>query len=56
MIRPLTRQDYAAVIRIVNESWRAVYAGYVDPALQDNDVCRARGVRFIKTIAEEGKR
>lgn len=56
MIRPLEERDYTAAIRIVNKSWRAVYAGYVDPALQDNDVCRARGIRFIKTIAEEGKR
>lgn len=46
MIRPLTRRDYAAAIRIVNESWKAVYAGYVNPALLTDAGCRERAERL----------
>ena len=46
MIRPLEERDYTAAIRIVNESWRAVYTGYVNPALLDDAGCRARGERL----------
>lgn len=33
MIRPLEERDYGAVIDIVNNCWRTVYAGIVNPDL-----------------------
>ncbi len=42
MIRPLTERDFAAATAIVNDGWRATYAGYVSPALLDDKGCRER--------------
>ena len=42
MIRSLNEADYDAVINIVNENWRTVYLGYVNPFLLSDDGCRKR--------------
>lgn len=42
MIRPLEERDYNAVIEIVNENWKTVYSGYVNPALLSDAGCRER--------------
>ena len=42
MIRPLRERDFEAVTAIVNDGWRATYAGYVAPALLEDTGCRER--------------
>ncbi|MCI8653090.1 MAG: GNAT family N-acetyltransferase [Angelakisella sp.] len=42
MIRPLREGDFEAVTAIVNDGWRATYAGYVAPALLEDTGCRER--------------
>lgn len=42
MIRALNETDYDAAINIVNENWRTVYSGYVNPFLLSDDGCRKR--------------
>lgn len=51
MIRPLEQKDYIAVIRIVNESWKTVYAGYVAPALLTEAGCRERAERLERDFS-----
>ena len=46
MIRPLTEKDFEAAAAIVNDGWRATYAGYVSPALLDDRGCRERAARL----------
>lgn len=48
MIRALNKADYEAVINIVNENWRTVYSGYVDPSLLSDDGCRKRAFELKK--------
>lgn len=42
MIRPLEKQDYKAVIDIVNHNWKTVYNGYINPYLIDEAGCIER--------------
>lgn len=42
MIRPLQEKDFDAVCKIVNDNWRSVYRGYVNPALLTAAGCAAR--------------
>jgi GNAT superfamily N-acetyltransferase len=52
MIRPLTERDFDDAIHIVNQNWRTVYAGYVDPALLDEAGCDARGQQLQQDFRE----
>ena len=42
MIRPLEAKDIEIVCDIVNENWKNVYAGYVNPILLNADGCAER--------------
>lgn len=42
MIRELEKSDCGAIFVIVNENWRTVYSGYVDPALLSHEGCMRR--------------
>lgn len=48
MIRPLGEKDFDTVCGIVNENWKNVYSGYVNPLLLNSDGCAAR-TRRLKT-------
>ena len=48
MIRPLEEKDMDTVCGIVNENWKHVYSGYVNPLLLNSDGCAAR-TRRLKT-------
>lgn len=42
MIRPLEEKDIEIVCGIVNENWKKVYAGYINPLLLNDDGCAKR--------------
>lgn len=42
MIRPLEEKDIEIVCDIVNENWKNVYAGYINPLLLNDDGCSKR--------------
>lgn len=42
MIRPLEEMDVEIVCDIVNENWKNIYAGYVNPLLLNADGCAER--------------
>lgn len=42
MIRPLEEKDIEIVCGIVNENWKNVYAGYINPLLLNDDGCAER--------------
>ncbi len=42
MIRPLEEKDIEIVCGIVNENWKNIYAGYVNPLLLDENGCAER--------------
>lgn len=46
MIRPLKERDIDVVIGIVNENWKTVYAGYINPELLNNAGCRKREIEL----------
>ncbi|WP_125142338.1 GNAT family N-acetyltransferase [Clostridium transplantifaecale] len=48
LIRTLTSEDYDAVCKIVNDNWREVYAGYVNPELLNDFGCRQREINIKK--------
>lgn len=48
MIRPLEEKDIEIVCSIVNENWKNVYAGYVNPLLLSSDGCAER-IRRLKS-------
>ena len=48
MIRPLETNDYESAINIVNENWKSVYAGYVNPELLDDIGCQNRSIELQK--------
>ncbi len=48
MIRPLEEKDIDTVCGIVNENWKNVYSGYVNPLLLNSDGCAERA-RRLKT-------
>ena len=65
MIRALNKADHNSAINIVNENWRSVYSGYVNPALLSDDGCRKRALdmkndftsqRFEEYVWEENGR
>lgn len=47
MIRPLEEKDIEMVCSIVNENWKNVYAGYINPLLLNEDGCAER-IRHLK--------
>ena len=47
MIRPLEEKDIEMVCSIVNENWKNVYAGYVNPLLLNEAGCAER-IRHLK--------
>lgn len=53
MIRPLAERDYDAVIRIVNQNWKNVYAGYVNPELLSDTGCEERGRRLKEDFNQQ---
>ena len=48
MIRPLEEKDIEIVCSIVNENWKNIYAGYVNPLLLSSDGCAER-IRRLKS-------
>lgn len=42
MIRPLEEKDIEIVCDIVNENWKNIYAGYINPLLLNADGCAER--------------
>ena len=54
MIRPLGEKDFDTVCGIVNENWKNVYSGYVNPLLLNSDGCAAR-TRRLKTDFVAGR-
>ncbi len=48
MIRPLEENDIEMVCSIVNDNWKHVYAGYVNPLLLDENGCAERA-RHLKS-------
>ena len=42
MIRPLEEKDIEIVCNIVNENWKSIYAGYINPLLLNADGCAER--------------
>ena len=53
MIRTLQRKDMDTVCDIVNENWRAVYAGYVNPVLLTDAGCEERKCQLKKDFASK---
>ncbi len=53
MIRPLEETDSDTVCGIVNENWKNVYSGYVNPLLVNSDGCAARTRRLKTDFAEQ---
>ena len=53
MIRPLEEKDIDTVCSIVNENWKNVYSGYVNPLLLNSDGCAARTRRLKTDFAEQ---
>lgn len=47
MIRALEEKDIEIVCSIVNENWKNVYAGYINPLLLNEDGCAER-IRHLK--------
>ncbi|MCI2046852.1 MAG: hypothetical protein LKJ90_03955 [Faecalibacterium sp.] len=45
MIRKLEAKDADAVCSIVNENWKKVYQGYVNPALLGGQTAAKKGLR-----------
>lgn len=48
MIRPLEEKDIEMVCSIVNENWKNIYAGYVNPLLLNETGCAER-IRYLKS-------
>lgn len=48
MIRTLEEKDIEIVCSIVNDNWKSVYAGYVNPLLLNEDGCAER-IRQLKS-------
>lgn len=48
MIRPLEEKDIKVVCDIVNENWRNVYSGHINPLLLNADGCTER-IHKLKT-------
>lgn len=46
MIRPLEERDIEIVCTIVNENWKNVYSGYINPMLLNADGCAERICRL----------
>lgn len=54
MIRVLKEEDIDKVCELVNNDWKKVYRGYVNPELLTEDGCRRRGGR-MKHMLLSGK-
>lgn len=48
MIRAIEKRDSETVCGIVNENWRTVYSGYVDPVLLSREGCMRRSGELIR--------
>ena len=48
LIRALRNEDYDTVCKIVNENWKEVYAGYVNPELLNDFGCKQRELQMKK--------
>ena len=53
MIRSLEERDYDAVIEIVNENWKSVYSGYVNPELLSDAGCRERAQSLREDFVQQ---
>lgn len=42
MLRPLEEKDFDIAIHIVNENWKKIYSGYVNPLLLNENGCENR--------------
>ncbi|MCI2058180.1 MAG: GNAT family N-acetyltransferase [Oscillibacter sp.] len=51
MIRKLETGDFDAVCALVNESWKRVYRGYVNPLLLNTEGCAERALRLKDDFA-----
>lgn len=51
MIRALEKRDCAEVLGIVNENWRTVYSGYVNPDLLSKEGCMRRSGELVRDFA-----
>lgn len=50
MIREFENSDAEAIFVIVNENWRTVYSGYVDPALVSHMGCMLRNGELAEPV------
>lgn len=48
MIRKIETRDFDAVCTLVNESWKSVYRGYVNPLLLNAEGCEKRAMQLKK--------
>ncbi len=46
MIRPLKKEEFDTVIKIVNDNWKSVYAGYISPELLEKSGCAKRATEL----------
>ncbi len=53
MIRALEPDDCGDVLAIVNENWRRVYSGYVDPALLSKEGCMRRNGELVRDFVSK---
>ena len=53
MIRPLEAADWNAAIEIVNDCWRSLYAGFINPALLSGEGCRERAIQLEREFREQ---
>lgn len=52
MIRAIEERDYKAVCRIVNDNWRRVYGGFVNPRQVSAEGCAERERRLFGDFAD----
>lgn len=53
MIRKIEQRDSEFVFEIVNENWRRVYSGYVDPALLSKEGCMRRNGELLRDFVSK---
>lgn len=53
MIRGFENSDAEAIFVIINENWRTVYSGYVDPALVSHEGCMRRNGELVRDFVSK---
>lgn len=51
MIRTIKNEDFNIICKIVNDNWRELYDGYVNPALLSVEGCKQRGNSLKKDFS-----